>query len=50
MDKAKDMIKKLAFPFSPHLFENPSLQKYYANLEAMALNKDDVEEITDYTS
>ncbi len=37
------------FPYSADTFENPSLQTHYANVEAMALDRDDPEEITDYT-
>ena len=49
VDKAKEMIKKLQFSYKPEAFENPSLQKHYVNLEAMALDRDAPEDITDYT-
>ena len=44
------MIKKLSFPYEPPQFENPCIQKFYSNLEALALGRDEPEEITDYTS
>ena len=50
IDKAKELVKKLQFTFRPESFENPALQKHYANVEAMALDRDEPEEITDYTS
>jgi hypothetical protein len=36
IDKAKDLIKKLAFSFNSEGFENPVLQKYWRNIEALA--------------
>ncbi|VDI60204.1 X-ray repair cross-complementing protein 5-like [Mytilus galloprovincialis] len=49
IDKAKDMIKKLAFTFNSESFENPVLQKYWRNIEALALDRDEPEEMVDYT-
>lgn len=49
IDKAKELIKKLQFTFRPESFENPALQKHYANVEAMALDRDQPEEVHDYT-
>ena len=49
VDKAKEIIKKLQFTFSSEDFENPALQRYYANVEAMALDTDLPEEVKDYT-
>ena len=37
------------FPYSPDDFDNPSLQKHYANIEAMALDRDAPEEVEDLT-
>lgn len=38
--KAKEVVKKLEIKhFSPTDFENPSLQKHYANLQALALEE-----------
>ena len=50
IDKAKDLIKKLAFTFNSESFENPVLQKYWRNIEALALDRDEPEEMVDYTS
>ena len=49
VDKAKEIVKKLQFVFSSENFENPALQRYYANVEAMALDTDQPEEVEDYT-
>lgn len=49
VEKCKALIEKLSFPYQTSMFENPSLQKFYSNLEAMALSKDEPEEVTDYT-
>ena len=46
---AKEMIKKLQFKFSSENFENPVLQTHYRNLEALALDREAPDEITDYT-
>ena len=50
IEKCKAMIKKLSFPYEPPQFENPCIQKFYSNLEALALGRDEPEEITDFTS
>jgi len=49
IDKAKEMIKKLQFAFRSENFENPALQKHYASVEAMALDRDSLDEPTDFT-
>jgi hypothetical protein len=49
IDKAKEMIKKLQFAFRSENFENPALQKHYASVEAMALDRDNIDEPTDFT-
>ncbi|CAI8018050.1 X-ray repair cross-complementing protein 5 [Geodia barretti] len=49
IDKAKDIIKKLTFKYQPDSFENPVLQKHYRYLEAIALEHDEVEQVTDLT-
>ncbi|XP_064634818.1 X-ray repair cross-complementing protein 6-like [Lineus longissimus] len=49
VEKAKEVVKKMNFPFKSESFENPSLQKHYANLEALALDRDVPDDITDYT-
>ena len=50
IDKATDIIKKLQFAFSSENFENPALQQYYVNVEAMALDYDEPDKVSDYTS
>ncbi|ESN99570.1 hypothetical protein HELRODRAFT_192857 [Helobdella robusta] len=49
VDKAKELVKKLQFQFNSDSFENPQLQQYYNNVEAMALARDCPEEISDFT-
>ncbi|XP_050410983.1 X-ray repair cross-complementing protein 5 isoform X2 [Patella vulgata] len=49
IDKAKELIKKLQFQFSSENFENPVLQNHWRNIEAIALDRDAPEEMTDYT-
>jgi len=46
--KAKKMVKTLRVKFDSQNFENPSLQKHYANLQALALERDTVDETPDY--
>eukprot|EP00043_Microstomoeca_roanoka_P019834 m.230462 g.230462 ORF g.230462 m.230462 type:complete len:639 (+) comp17060_c3_seq4:3221-5137(+) len=46
----KKLIKSMNFTgFSSEKFENPALQKHYAVLEALALNRDISEEFEDHT-
>ena len=48
---AKKIVAKLELKnFSPKDYENPALQKHYANLQALALDKSQPDEITDYTA
>ena len=49
IDAAKELVKKLQFSYSPESFENPVLQKHWRNIEALALDRDAPEEMTDYT-
>ncbi len=49
IDKAKAIVKAINFKYSPDNFDNPSLQKHYANIEAMALDRDAPEETEDLT-
>ncbi|XP_052799774.1 X-ray repair cross-complementing protein 5-like [Mya arenaria] len=49
IDAAKKVLKKLQFPYTAESFENPVLQKYWRNIEALALERDAPEEMTDYT-
>jgi len=48
IDKAKKLVKTLRIKFDSRNFENPSLQKHYANLQAIALEREAVEEVPDY--
>ncbi|ELU12174.1 hypothetical protein CAPTEDRAFT_158558 [Capitella teleta] len=50
IDKAKSIVKKLRFTFSPEGMENPSLQQHYVNVEAMALDRDQPDDINDSAS
>ena len=50
IDQAKEIIRKLQFTFKSDSFENPALQKHYANVEAMALDRDAPEDIEDFAS
>jgi ATP-dependent DNA helicase 2 subunit 1 len=49
IDKAKELIKKLQFAFRSESFENPGLQKHFANVEALALDRENVDELQDFT-
>ena len=51
IDKAKDIIGKLILgdAFNPDNYDNPAIQKFYAYLQALALNEEDVEPIVDCT-
>ncbi|XP_018013106.1 X-ray repair cross-complementing protein 6-like [Hyalella azteca] len=49
VDAAKSFIKKLHFRYDPSSFENPDLQTHWRNIEALALNRRDLEPVTDYT-
>jgi ATP-dependent DNA helicase 2 subunit 1 len=49
IEKAKELIKKMKFTFNSESFENPSLQKYWRNIEALALDRDAPEEVEDFT-
>ena len=51
IDKAKEIISKLVLgdAFNPDNYENPSIQKFYAYLQALALDEEDVEELEDAT-
>ncbi|BFZ15971.1 hypothetical protein BsWGS_19011 [Bradybaena similaris] len=49
VNKAKEVVKKLNFKFSSENFENPVLQNHWRNIEALALERDEPEELIDYT-
>lgn len=46
---AKKVVKTLRIRFDSHNFENPALQKHFAALQAIALERDVVEDIDDHT-
>ena len=45
---AKLMIKNFSIDFDSRNFENPTIQKFYSGLQALALNEDEPEEVEDY--
>lgn len=49
VDAAKDVVKKLHFKYSPENFDNPDIQTHWRNIEALALNRSNLEELVDYT-
>lgn len=49
INKAKEVVKKLKFTFSSESFENPVIQNHWRNIEALALERDEPEELQDYT-
>ncbi|XP_025085058.1 X-ray repair cross-complementing protein 5-like [Pomacea canaliculata] len=46
---AKEVIKKLKFQFSSESFENPVLQNHWRNIEALALDREEPDELVDFT-
>lgn len=46
-EAAKKLIKKMNIDFDSRNFENPTIQKYYATLQALALGEAEVEKIED---
>ena len=49
IDAAKQIVKKLQYNFDASDFENPALQTHYVNVEAMALDRDEPDEVHDCT-
>uniref|UniRef100_A0A672FNB5 DNA helicase n=1 Tax=Salarias fasciatus TaxID=181472 RepID=A0A672FNB5_SALFA len=47
VDKMKEIVSKLRFSYRSEAFENPVIQKHYRNLEALALDMVDPEDIED---
>ncbi|VDP91414.1 unnamed protein product [Echinostoma caproni] len=43
------MVRKLMVPFSPKQISNPVLQRHYAAIEALALNREAIEDVPDHT-
>jgi ATP-dependent DNA helicase 2 subunit 1 len=48
VDKAKAFVKKIRIRFDSRSFENPVLQKHYASLQALALEREQLESVPDY--
>ncbi|XP_078286744.1 X-ray repair cross-complementing protein 5-like isoform X3 [Rhinoraja longicauda] len=49
IEKMKKVVQKLRFKYRPESFENPVLQTYFRNLEALALDQNKPEEMEDLT-
>ncbi|KYQ90183.1 ATP-dependent DNA helicase [Tieghemostelium lacteum] len=47
VDKAKALIKSMKIRYNDQIYLNPSLQKHYSNLQALALERDHVENTQD---
>jgi hypothetical protein len=47
--KAKAVVKKLRFAYTPYNFDNPKLQTHWRNIEALALDYDERIEVKDVT-
>jgi hypothetical protein len=47
--RAKAVIKKLRFPYTPYNFDNPKLQTHWRNIEALALDYNERIEPKDVT-
>jgi hypothetical protein len=50
VEAAKEVIKKLKFQYSPEAFENPVLQNHWRMIEALALDREEPDELQDFTS
>ncbi|XP_051899380.1 X-ray repair cross-complementing protein 6 [Pristis pectinata] len=49
IEKMKRVVQKLKFKYRPDSFENPVIQKHFRNLEALALDLKEPEEMEDLT-
>ncbi|XP_072127945.1 X-ray repair cross-complementing protein 6 [Mobula birostris] len=49
IEKMKRVVQKLRFKYRPESFENPVIQKHFRNLEALALDFEEPEEMEDLT-
>lgn len=49
IEAGKEVVKKLKFQFANEAFENPVLQNHWRNIEALALDRDEADEMIDYT-
>lgn len=46
---AKEMVKKMSTKYYPDAIANPTLQRYYAELEGLALERTALTEVVDHT-
>ncbi len=46
---AKEVVKKLTIDYDPEQVANPRLERHYAELEALALERTEVKEVPDQT-
>lgn len=49
VEAAKAIVKKMSTDYHPEAISNPSLQRYYAELEALALERADPRADVDHT-
>jgi hypothetical protein len=49
IEKAKAVVKKLRFVYTPYNFDNPKLQTHWRNIEALALDYNERIEVKDVT-
>lgn len=49
IEKAKAVVKKLRFTYTPYNFDNPKLQTHWRNIEALALDYNERIEVKDVT-
>ncbi|XP_078061436.1 X-ray repair cross-complementing protein 6-like isoform X2 [Mustelus asterias] len=49
IEKMKSVVQKLRFKYRPESFENPVIQRHFRNLEALALDLKEPEEVEDLT-
>jgi len=48
--KAKKLVKSIRIKFDSRNFENPALQKHYSALQALALERENIQEVPDYVN
>eukprot|EP01101_Sappina_pedata_P004380 TRINITY_DN1838_c0_g1_i2.p1 TRINITY_DN1838_c0_g1~~TRINITY_DN1838_c0_g1_i2.p1 ORF type:complete len:373 (-),score=69.32 TRINITY_DN1838_c0_g1_i2:73-1191(-) len=48
IEKAKAVVKSLRIRFDSKSFENPALQRHFSSLQALALDRDEIEPTPDY--
>jgi hypothetical protein len=49
IDKARAVIEKLYFPYTPYRYDNPELQWHWRNIETLVLDYDERPEVRDDT-